>query len=783
MTVSSTQSQDGYYAAVPTELKQCRNWVGWKLESKADNKPTKIPYSAKGILASSTDSRTWRTFEDVMRIPPSDCMGAGFVFDGNGIVGIDLDHCLDSEGNICDKFKPIVDALQTYTEVSPSGTGLHLFIRCCEKPYPQGRKKDDIEVYSEGRYFTVTGVKWRDDTPCDIREYDAETIRKLCKPFLGELPGLKPATPSSSSLSDYDIISIIQHSGNSSKFERLMRGSTSDYSGDASSADMALASILAFYTTDENQIERIMRGSGLRREKWDKHKTYLVDMTIRKAISMCTEHYESRETGSAEHGALVISGMLPKQSTGVVEYEPGAPRFDRKRDEPFDVSILPEDNLIRMFVEYACEIQDAYPEFHIANILALLSYVVPAKMEMSYGDTWNNVWFLVLGKAGQSGKSTTQGLITEIYYRMEDMNKPTMLPNKVTPERLTQLMAERDTRLWMVDEASGFMKNMKRDYASENTEVILKIYSHTEISKSTVAQKNASGQIISGGDIRCENPHVGACWYTTPEMFSKHASRDLFDNGFYMRPMFLLPNRAKGVREDRERTDDDRKAFDGIIRCISELGSAAAAVNPSTTGRHIRFRDSKKISQWKYAIRTVMAENTELTSTQGGGQTRSFEHVRKLAMLITIASGGFMSELMKDADRERARKKRVDDANIQNPEAGVTYTPLEYKYDIPDWAATIAIEWGEMFYNNYERAVLLAYSNNGGAIETILKILEDANGGWVPKLKLQDAVKKYGRQWDEIANALISEGEIEGVPRKQLGRGAPRTEYRLKPNG
>jgi hypothetical protein len=88
-----------------------------------------------------------------------------------------------------------------------------------------------------------------------------------------------------------------------------------------------------------------------------------------------------------------------------------------------------------------------------------------------------------------------------------------------------------------------------------------------------------------------------------------------------------------------------------------------------------------------------------------------------------------------------------------------------------------------MFYNNYERAVLLAYSNNGGAIETILKVLEDANGGWVPKLKLQDAVKKYGRQWDEIANTLINEGEIEEVPRKQPGRGAPRTEYRLKPHG
>jgi len=162
------------YEHIPQDLTSLNNWVGWKLELR-DNKPTKIPYSQVGVMASSTDSKTWRTFDEVKGIIASKEKGIGFVFDGNGIVGIDLDHCL-TNNKISDIFKHIPETLNSYTEISPSGTGLHIFIRCSEYPYTAGKHKNNVEIYSSGRYFTVTGNVWLDKP---IATVPVETVRAL----------------------------------------------------------------------------------------------------------------------------------------------------------------------------------------------------------------------------------------------------------------------------------------------------------------------------------------------------------------------------------------------------------------------------------------------------------------------------------------------------------------------------------------------------------------------------------------------------------------------------
>ena len=72
----------------------------------------------------------------------------------DGIAGIDLDHCLT--GGVLEPWaQQIVDRCPaTYVEVSPSGTGLHIFGRAI---VGAGRRRDGVEVYDRGRYFTVTG--------------------------------------------------------------------------------------------------------------------------------------------------------------------------------------------------------------------------------------------------------------------------------------------------------------------------------------------------------------------------------------------------------------------------------------------------------------------------------------------------------------------------------------------------------------------------------------------------------------------------------------------------
>lgn len=154
---------------VPFILQCERNWVLWKTITR-DGKPTKIPWSVYDRPASSTDPQTWHDWETaVIQYDRTRHSGVGFVFaEGGGFAGIDLDGCRDKETGIIDDWAwSIIDRFKTYSEISPSGTGVKLFLQST-RAIPKGiNKKLDmpakhgktpgIEVYTHGRYFAVTG--------------------------------------------------------------------------------------------------------------------------------------------------------------------------------------------------------------------------------------------------------------------------------------------------------------------------------------------------------------------------------------------------------------------------------------------------------------------------------------------------------------------------------------------------------------------------------------------------------------------------------------------------
>ena len=150
---------------VPADLKARPQWVTWRYE-KRDGKWTKTPYNAKtGKRASATSSRTWCPFEHALRAARERGYdGIGFVFSKtDGYVGIDLDDCLDDDGNPVREAQEILDKLDSYTEISPSRKGVKVWVRAA-LPDGKGRRTKaegfgEIEMYDRGRFFTVTG--WR----------------------------------------------------------------------------------------------------------------------------------------------------------------------------------------------------------------------------------------------------------------------------------------------------------------------------------------------------------------------------------------------------------------------------------------------------------------------------------------------------------------------------------------------------------------------------------------------------------------------------------------------
>jgi hypothetical protein len=148
-------------AGIPVELRALP-WVLWRAEARGEGKPTKVPYCVTDPRrrASSTDPTTWATFDDAAEAygALADVAGIGVVLTrAAGVTCIDLDRVIAPDGQLDTRAQTIVERCDSFTEISPSGTGLHVFVR---GGVPQALKGDQIEVYSDQRYIAVTGHAW-----------------------------------------------------------------------------------------------------------------------------------------------------------------------------------------------------------------------------------------------------------------------------------------------------------------------------------------------------------------------------------------------------------------------------------------------------------------------------------------------------------------------------------------------------------------------------------------------------------------------------------------------
>lgn len=279
---------------LPSDLLELPRWVVWKLIKRDRDKPTKVPYCArpgrKGRKASVVDPETWATFAQARAaFDKGGYSGLGFVL-GAGIVGVDLDHCYDPATDaLTEEAQAIIAALATYTEYSPSGTGVHLLMRGA---LPSGgRHGAQIELYETDRFFTVSGQQLP-NTPRALEERTEALAALHARVFPQPEPASQPepAPRVEMPMDDAAIVQRAMRAKNGADFARLFRGDTTGQGNDASRADFALVGFLRFYTGgDPVQMDRIFRQSGLMRDKWDERHagdgTTYGAMTIARALN------------------------------------------------------------------------------------------------------------------------------------------------------------------------------------------------------------------------------------------------------------------------------------------------------------------------------------------------------------------------------------------------------------------------------------------------------------------------------------------------------------------
>lgn len=141
------------YDMIPSELKALPQWVcAWnnsKIPMRADAKKA----------ASASDPTSWATYEEAQNAVENGPYNyLGFVFNDNGIVGIDIDAGYDEDGFLSDMCIDVMRRCKSYTELSKSGRGVHIYLKG-NLPFKGKNNRQGMEIYRSSRFFIVTGKK------------------------------------------------------------------------------------------------------------------------------------------------------------------------------------------------------------------------------------------------------------------------------------------------------------------------------------------------------------------------------------------------------------------------------------------------------------------------------------------------------------------------------------------------------------------------------------------------------------------------------------------------
>jgi hypothetical protein len=259
-------------------------WLVWRME-QADgrDKPTKVPYNARGGAASSTDPATWSTYEVATTTAQNGggFNGVGFVL-GDRFAGIDLDHCV-VDGVIAPWALDIIEYVDSYTELSPTD-GIHIHVRGDTALDMWRKRTGNVEMYLTGRYFTYTGRVVRD---VPIRDVDLVDVH--ARLFGPPPPAREPRATTSDTRHTAaphtdDEIRTAASQINGEKARALLNHEHTKTSEERES----LLCILAFYTRDADQLFRLATDAGFDRDD-DERK--LRNHDIPGALAFVTNAY------------------------------------------------------------------------------------------------------------------------------------------------------------------------------------------------------------------------------------------------------------------------------------------------------------------------------------------------------------------------------------------------------------------------------------------------------------------------------------------------------------
>jgi putative DNA primase/helicase len=555
---------------IPMELKSISQWVLWKYWNR-NGKDTKMPINAihnKAAMINNPD--TWVKFDKaVLNASKIDCDGIGFVLtDSTPYTVIDLDNVRDPiTGVINEDAMNIINALESYTEISPSGKGIHIWVKGKCK---MNRRKGNFEVYDSNRYMTVTG-NHLEGTPITINERQHE-LCDVCNVAFAEdqPPGVEILNIfGDTSLSDSEVIDKAKSAKNGEKFTKLWEG---DWAGDypsQSEAGAGLLHILAYWCgPKEEQIDRLFRQSELCRDKWDEPRgdTTWGALEIKKALARVTDYYNPYHDFEED----AVSTAITVQETNKVEDITIV--IDAIPLWPHEVMAGAAGNFAKTYSEYL----ETPPQFLYIIYITFLGYYISANITLySALETEPRLYTVITGPSGDSRKSTAVHQTESLFKAALGQERFNIISGAGSAEGLATKFARNPRLLLILDELKSLIQKMRIDGS-----VLLPVVS-------TLFEQNYYYNVIKAHEINIPDAKLSVLGACTIETYRNMFTPQFLDIGFINRLFVVIGEGQRKfsipepiplqVKEDLKHDLLDVMDF---VKDLAKSGSYAMPISP-----------------------------------------------------------------------------------------------------------------------------------------------------------------------------------------------------------
>jgi putative DNA primase/helicase len=286
--------------SLPEGLRALPQWMGTRFERRKDGKTDKPPYRVVSglpvVKADKTNPENWTTFEAAWgAYERGEVDAIGFVFSkDDSFFVVDFDGVIDCDtGEIYPAAAEVIHALNSYTELSCSGTGVHV-IGHGSKPEYAGCKSNklgfDLEIYDSARFVLMTGERMTEVTGPKDRQDELLVLCGKLWPKREKLYSKRPEHPGPVDLEDQELLERARRSRRGVQFRKLYDQGDSSGFASASEADFSLINSLIFWTAgDRERIIRLFEASALYRHK-EKHRNY-AQLSVDKALASYVGSY------------------------------------------------------------------------------------------------------------------------------------------------------------------------------------------------------------------------------------------------------------------------------------------------------------------------------------------------------------------------------------------------------------------------------------------------------------------------------------------------------------